>query len=151
MKASAGIIFLISILVCPVASGGMNILPDSHFDYYGNICWEDEKSRLDSFAVALQQSPELDGYILVYAGRHSCVGEALSRAGRAKKWVVKRGVEEDRVILKDGGYREDVTTILQPIERGKDFPISLTIEPDEVEVHSHCKGKIYKPSKCVEP
>ena len=58
------------------------------FDEFGNICWEDEKARLDNFAIQLQQDPALVGYIVVCAGRVSCANEARVRGERKKRWVV---------------------------------------------------------------
>ena len=71
----------------------LTAMPDEWFDSYGNISWEDEKAHLDNFAIALQQDQDLIGYIIVYAGRCACVGEAKDRALRAKKYVVEtRGI-----------------------------------------------------------
>ena len=93
-------------------------MPDHALDRYGNICWEDEKSRLDNFAIHTQNNPDRLGYIVVYAGRRSCAGEVQTRAERARKWVVeKRGVEANRVVWRDGGYREEVTTELWLLPR----------------------------------
>src|ERR1043165_3773873 len=57
-------------------------VPDQPFDSYGDLSWEDEKAHLDNFAIALQNDPGATGYIIVYAGRRSCVGEAKDRALR---------------------------------------------------------------------
>ena len=67
-------------LIPYVSAGECRVSPDSPFDSYGNICFEDEKARLDNFAIALQQNPEWIGYIVVYAGNESCAGEAQYRA-----------------------------------------------------------------------
>ena len=77
------------------------------FDRYDGISWDNEKARLDSFAIALLQDPSLTGYIIVYTGKRSCVGEAQRRGLRAKKYLVeRRGVDWNRVIWKDAGYLE---------------------------------------------
>jgi hypothetical protein len=46
------------------------------FDESGNVCWEDELSRLDKFAIHLQKDETLVEYVVVYAGKQSCEGEA---------------------------------------------------------------------------
>jgi hypothetical protein len=123
-------------------------------DFYGNICWTHEKARLDNFAIHLQENPDRLGLIIVYSGRHSCAGEARTRAERAKRWVEGRGVAADRVVWKDGGYREDAMTWLWLLPRDldeKQWPIISTVEAHEVTVFSRCKGKIYKPAKCDKP
>ncbi|HEX8922707.1 MAG TPA: hypothetical protein VF766_14625 [Pyrinomonadaceae bacterium] len=90
------------------------------FDRYDDIPWANEKARLDNFAVALFQDPELIGYIIVYAGRESCLGYAQRRALRAKKYLVeRRGVDWNRVIWKDAGYLERPYVMLWGQARGE--------------------------------
>ena len=116
------------------------------FDSYHDIGWEDEKARLDSFANELLAGPDLVGHILVYAGKRSCRGEARARAERAKRYVVRRrGVAAGRVMARDGGYREEVTTFLQPAPRGAAFWMYATVEPGEVEFIKRCRNGL--PSK----
>ena len=135
----------------------MNAAPplDHALDRYGNICWEDEKAHLDNFAIHTQENSDKIGLIVVYAGRRSCSGEVQARAERARKWVIeKRGVEASRVVWKDGGYRESVTTELWLLPRDlieRESPAAPTLERKEVKVFSRCKGKIYKPAKCDNP
>lgn len=155
MKAF-GLIVILASTITLLASGhhaNKSSIVDAPFDEYGNVCWLDETARLDNFAIQLQQNPDWIGYITVYAGRRSCTGEAQARALRAKKWVVgTRGVKPNRIVLRDGGYREDVTTVLQPMLRGKPaFPVVPTLESSKVEILRKCKGKIYDPKKCREP
>src|SRR3982750_3116057 len=68
--------------------------PTEVFDQYGGaIRWEDEKSRLDNFAIQLQQEEKVVGYILVFDAVGGCPGEAQARAIRAKRYVVEhRGI-----------------------------------------------------------
>jgi hypothetical protein len=119
------------------------------FDSYGAITWELEKAHLDNFAIALQHDPDLSGYIIVYAGRRACVGEAKKRALRAKKYVVEtRGIQESRIKWIDGGYREEPVVILQPAPRGAPgLTASPTLKPSEVRITKNCKPKASKPRK----
>ena len=66
---------------------------------YDNICWEDEKSRLDNFAIQLQNQPDVKGYIIVYAGKESCAVEAQTRALRAKNWLVELPEFSGRMVV----------------------------------------------------
>jgi hypothetical protein len=129
-----------------------HLAPDSPFDTYGDICFEDEKAHLDNFAIALQQNPTWVGYIVVYAGNESCGGEALYRANRAKRWVVERGISADRIKISDGGYQLNVVTLLQPWPKDKrQYEVSPgRLKIDEVKVFKHCTNKIYHPRKCPE-
>ena len=119
------------------------------FDSYGAASWEDEKAHLDNFAIALQHHPDSIGYIIVYAGRRACVGEAKDRALRAKKYVVEtRGIRASRITWIDGGYREELITILQPAPRGAPkLTASPTLKPSEVQIIKNCKRKSPKPRK----
>lgn len=124
--------------------------PTSPFDEYGDICFEDEKARLDNFAIALQQNPDWLGYVVVYAGSQSCAGEAWYRANRAKKWVVKRGVAANRIILRDAGFQDDVITRLQPWPKDQPpYEVLLgRLARSEVKIFRHCRNKIFQPRKC---
>ena len=89
-------------------------------DRYGYISWEDEKARLDNFAIQLMNEPNQVGYIIVNVGLVSCKGEAQSRATRAKRYMVQvRGVPENRIIWRDIGYRESFEVSLWLVPLGK--------------------------------
>lgn len=122
---------------------------DQWFDSYGDLSWEDEKAHLDNFAIALQHDSESVGYIIVYAGRRACVGEAKDRALRAKKYVVEtRGIQSSRIKWIDGGYREELTVILQPAPRGAPkLTASPTLKRSEVQIIKNCKSKASNPRK----
>ena len=127
----------------------LTAMSDQWFDSYGNISWENEKARLDNFAIALQQDSNLTGNIVIYAGKRSCANEAKDRALRAKKYVVEtRGIHESRVKWVDGGYREELTVILQPVPCGApELTASPTLKPSEVRIIRNCKPKTSKPKK----
>lgn len=105
-------------------------------DIYGNIPFEDEKSRLDNFAIHLQRQSEAKGYIIVYAGQRARIGEARARAKRAKNYLMyKRGIRAGRVVTLDGGYREESTVNLYLVPRGATGPTpSPTLDPREVQI-----------------
>jgi len=98
-------------------------VPNTPFDQYGAISWEDEKARLDNFAIQLQNDEKLIGYVLVFDAVGGCPGEAQARAIRAKKYVVEyRGVAWNRVIWRREGYLEGLSTKLQPAPRESSLP-----------------------------
>lgn len=119
------------------------------FDTYGGISWELEKLHLDNFAIQLQHDSDSIGYIIVYAGRRACVDEAKARALRAKKYVVEtRGIQASRIKWIDGGYREELTVVLQPAPRGApELTASPTLKPGEAQIIKNCKPKSPKPRK----
>lgn len=79
-------------------------------DTYHDVPIEIEEARLDNFAIALQEVSDSKGYIIAYAGRHARADEAQTRAKRAKNYLVnKRDIKTERIVIIDGGYREDFT------------------------------------------
>nr|AIA11255.1 PKD domain protein [uncultured bacterium] len=93
------------------------------FDEYGNINRDDEKARLDNFAIQLQQEPDAQGYIIVYAGRRSRPGDAKKRLDRARDYLVSmRGIDARRIVALDGGTREDLTVELWLVPTGAPAP-----------------------------
>ena len=78
------------------------------FDKYSDLSFEDEKARLDNFAIYLQKDePTFKGYIIVYAAQKTRSGKAAARAKGAKDYLVKvRGINAARIVTIDGGYRD---------------------------------------------
>jgi len=69
--------------------------------------WSDVIARLDNVAIRFQRErSDIVLYLLSYAGRRTCVGQADQFNLRAKSYLVRRGVASRRVILIDGGYLE---------------------------------------------
>jgi len=120
--------------------------PTSPFDEYGEIGWEDEKPRLDNFAIQLQQDSDLIGYVLVYDAAGGCAGEAQALAIRAKRYVVEhRGVPWNRVIWRQEGWQADIHTVLQPAKRNVIVPrpfLGPTVEANEGAATKACRSKI---------
>jgi hypothetical protein len=103
-------------------------------DEYGNIKFNDEKARLDNYAIELQNDPTAQGYLVCYGGRTGRTGEAQRRCDRAKNYLVNtRGITGDRVVTVDGGYREELTVELWVVPSGANPPAaSPTVDPSEV-------------------
>ncbi len=90
------------------------------FDEYGNIRFNDEKARLDNYAIQLQNQPGSAGTIIVYG---TCAGEGQQRGDRAKDYLVNtRGIEAGRITVVDGGCRSDLTVQLWIVPAGADAP-----------------------------
>ena len=93
-------------------------------DSFGEISWDDERARLDNFAVALVNTPGWIGQIILHAGRRSCKGEVQARAMRMKKYLVEqRGIEWNRVMWMEGEHFEDPYFVLWLSPRGRLFPV----------------------------
>jgi len=100
------------------------VAPAVKFDEYGNIRFNDEKARLDNYAIQLQNQPGSQGYIVAYG---SCAGEAEARANRAKDYLVNtRGIDASRLMTVDGGCRSDLAVELWVVPTGATPPAAST-------------------------
>jgi hypothetical protein len=120
----------------PAESPDDGIEDSRKFDEYSNLSFDAEKKRLSDFATQLQLEQNAKGYIIAYAGRHARIGEAQTRADRAKNYLVnERGIDARRVVTLDGGYREELTVELWVRPNGWRAPkASPTIGPNAVQL-----------------
>ena len=117
------------------------------FDKFGDVCCDDEKARLDNFAIQLQNEPGAQGYIIFYGGRrhnypycHSSrlriprSGEAEARAERLKPYLVaSRGLDSKRIVVVNGGYRELWEAELWIVPKGANPPtLTPTIKAQDI-------------------
>jgi len=81
------------------------------FDQYNDLRFNDEKARLDNFAIQLQQQPDATGYYAIWG---SCEGEGQRRADRAIAYLVNtRGIDASRIkAVVDPNCRETLTVEL---------------------------------------
>jgi hypothetical protein len=103
-------------------------------DEYGNIRFNDEKARLDNFAIELQNDPTAQGHLVCYGGRTGRTGEAQRRCDRARNYLVNtRGISADRIVTVDGGFREELTVELWIVPSGATPPQATpSVDPSEV-------------------
>ena len=94
------------------------------WDEYGNIRLNDERARLDNFAIAMQNEPNSKAYLIGYGGTTAAVKcHGLARAYRAKQWLVNgRYIETRRIIMIDGGFRSEPATELWLVRKGEAAP-----------------------------
>jgi len=98
--------------------------PARKFDEYGNIRFNDEKARLDNFAIQLQNEPAAQGYIIGYG---SCDAEGQTRANRAKDYLVNtRGIDGGRLMVVDGGCMPELKVELWIVPQGATPPAANT-------------------------
>ncbi len=94
------------------------------FDEYGDIRFNDEKARLDNYAIQLQNQPGATATIIAYG---TCEGQGQARADRAKNYLVNtRGIEASRITAIDGGCRSDLTVQLWIVPQGATAPVADT-------------------------
>lgn len=95
------------------------------FDEFGDIARDDEKARLDNFAIQLQQEPEAQGYIFVYSGtgRRVRADYAQKRTARIRDYLINtRGVDSRRVVILEGPPRAEPTVELWLVPPGATPP-----------------------------
>lgn len=103
------------------------------FDEFPSIAYDDDKARLDNFAIELQNNPDAGGYIIAYSGRTSRAGQAERLGDRARSYLTQtRGVDASRLVIVNGGYRDADTYELWVVPQGAQPPqASPTVSPSE--------------------
>jgi len=100
------------------------VINPTKFDEYGDIRFNDEKARLDNYAIQLQNQTGSQGYIIAYG---TCEGQGQARADRAKNYLVNtRGIEATRITTVDGGCRADLAVELWIVPTGANPPAATT-------------------------
>jgi len=124
--------------------GKPEIVDPTQFDVMsGNVLPGDAKARLDNLVFQLRQRPDQVAYIFVYAGKRPCAGEARAKMAFVKNHLVKtRGIAPDRVFLRDGGYRDELTVEMWLWPRKSEFgqpTATPNVDPGEVEIRRNCR------------
>ena len=110
------------------------VIVGREFDTCCSCSYDDLKARLDNLAVELQNDPTTTTYVFAYGGRTSVVGQADRLLARARDYLVaQRGIDASRIILVNGGYREEDCVEVWIVPRGATSPQpSPTVQPSEV-------------------
>ena len=114
------------------------------FDTCRNCSYDDQKARLDNLAVELQNDPTTASYVLAYGGRASHQGQADRLLARARDYLVtQRGIDASRIILVNGGFREDNSVEVWIVPRGAAPPQPTpTVQAGDVrQIPSPAKGR----------
>jgi hypothetical protein len=93
------------------------------FDEYYDIARNDEKARLDNYAIQLQAEPGSQGYVIVYPARKAKGDQAQLRAQRIVDYLVNtRGLDTSRVVTVMGPAREGWVIELWVVPEGAPPP-----------------------------
>lgn len=99
-------------------------------DRYGDIKFEDEKARLDNFAIQLMNHPQSSGSIMMSAGQKTFENETAERLSRAKSYLVGvREIDPNRIVTLDCGFSQDLSIRLYVVLPGVTFP---QCDPDQL-------------------
>jgi hypothetical protein len=94
------------------------------FDEYYDIARNDEKARLDNYAIELQNEPGRQGYIIVYPARKAKPNEAQQRAERISDYLINsRGIDPSRFTVKIGAARNNWLVELWVVPQGAAPPV----------------------------
>jgi hypothetical protein len=94
------------------------------FDEYYDIARNDEKARLDNYAIELQGAPGSQGYIIVYPSQKAKAGDAQARATRISDYLINsRGIDASRFTVTVGKAREGWLTELWIVPQGAPPPV----------------------------
>ncbi len=92
------------------------------FDEFPNIARNDEKARLDNFAVELQSDPTSTAYVVVHPGTRARPGEVQKHTSRVVDYLVNsRGVDARRIVTIVGPAREELMVELVTCPQGARF------------------------------
>lgn len=105
------------------------------FDEFPSVAFDDDKARLDTLAIELQNTPDATGYLIVYGGKTSRIGQADRLGARALDYLVNtRGIDSSRMVVINGGYRESDYYEFWLVPQGAQPPQpSPTVQPGEVQ------------------
>ena len=93
------------------------------FDEFGDIARNDEKARLDNFAIALQNDPRSTGYVIVYPGRTSKRPQVQDHFGRVIDYLVNsRQIDKNRLKTIEGRKKEELRVELWNAPQGAPPP-----------------------------
>lgn len=113
------------------------------YDVCCNCSFDDQKARLDNLAVEMQNDPSASAYIVSYGGRTSRTGEADRLGTRARDYLVnKRGIDGARVVVVNGGYREEDCVEMWIVPRGAEVPQPRpTLQPSDIRPAPEAPGR----------
>jgi PKD domain-containing protein len=105
------------------------------FDQFPSVAFDDDKARFDNLAIELQNAPDSQAYIIIYAGRTSRVGQADALGKRTMDYLVmQRGVDARRITIINGGYRDTDFIEIWVCPQGAKTPEPTpTVQPGDVQ------------------
>ena len=95
----------------------------NRFDEFGDLARNDEKARLDNFAIAIQNDPTATGYVIVSPGPASKRREVQDHFGRVIEYLVhSRQIDQSRIKTIEGRKKERLSVELWIVPQGATPP-----------------------------
>jgi len=93
------------------------------FDEFGDLPRNDEKARLDNFAISLQNDPTATGYVIVYPGPASKRRDVQDHFGRIIEYLVhSRQIDQSRIKTVEGRKKDELRVELWIVPQGATPP-----------------------------
>ena len=120
--------------VAVVTAPERKVIVAREFDECDNCTFDDQKARLDNLAVELQNDPSTRAYIIAYGGRYSPIAQVEMLMKRARDYIVEqRGIDASRLVIVNGGFRENDNVELWIVPAGAEAPRATpTVQAGEV-------------------
>lgn len=95
------------------------------FDEFPAIAYNDEKARLDNYAIELQNDPTSTAYVIVYPGQRGGAGLVQKHTTRIVDYLVNsRGISAQRIVTLVGPSRGELMVELWLCPQGAKPPAS---------------------------
>ena len=89
------------------------------FDEFPELARNDEKARLDNFAIDLQRDPSSTAYVIVYPAQNSRAGKVQQHSARIVDYLINsRGLDARRVVTLVGRERAELLVALWTCPQG---------------------------------
>jgi len=96
----------------------------NQFDVCCECTSDDQKARLDNFAIALQNDPTMTAYIIAYSNRGKRQSQAKQVLARAREYLISsRGIDGSRIATLDGGAHDQNCIELWLVPQGAAPPV----------------------------
>lgn len=117
-----------------VAAAEKKIIVAREFDECNGCALDDQKARLDNLAVELQNDPTTRAYVIAYGGRTSPIGQINRLMARVRDYLIEqRGIDASRIVVVNGGFREEDSVELWIVPSGATPPRATpTIQAGDV-------------------
>ena len=93
------------------------------FDEFPAIAYNDEKARLDNYAIELQNDPSSTAYVIVYPGPRGRSSEVQKHTSRVVDYLVNsRGINGQRIVTLVGPIRDELMVELWLCPQGAKPP-----------------------------
>src|SRR6185369_16972252 len=113
-------------LDCSASSGVSIPLPQAKsrkFDEFPAISRNDEKARLDNYAIEIQNDPTSTAYVVIYPLRSGKSANAQRHTAQIMDYLVNsRGIDAHRIVTLVGGARDSMQIELWSCPQGATPP-----------------------------